>query len=54
MKLLPKQPGYAIVLNDLTEEIVLIKVRPRQSWDGGGSAKLEEYGEQEHWLSAGY
>lgn len=52
MRILPKQPGYAIVLNDLTEEIVPVKVRPRQSWDGGGSAKLEEYVEQEHWSSA--
>jgi energy-coupling factor transporter ATP-binding protein EcfA2 len=43
MKILPKEPGYAIVLNDLTEEIVPIKIRPRQSWDGGGSAKLEDY-----------
>jgi len=43
MRLLPKEPGYAVVLNDLTEEIVPVKIRPRQSWDGGGSAKLEEY-----------
>lgn len=43
MKILPKEPGYAIVLNDLTEEIVPLRVRPRQSWDGGGSAKIEDY-----------
>lgn len=43
MKILPKEPGYAIVLNDLTEEIVPVKIRPRQSWDGGGSAKIEDY-----------
>jgi len=43
MKILPKEPGYAIVLNDLTEEIVPVKIRPRRSWDGGGSAKLEDY-----------
>jgi len=43
MKMLPKDPGYAIVLNDLTEEIVPMRVRPRESWDGGGSAKIEDY-----------
>jgi hypothetical protein len=43
MKILPKEPGYAIILNDLTEEIVPVKIRPRQSWDGGGSAKIEDY-----------
>jgi len=43
MKVLPKEPGYAIVLNDLTEDIVPVRIRPRQSWDGGGSAKIEDY-----------
>jgi len=43
MRVLPKEPGYAIVLNDLTEEIVPVRIRPRQSWDGGGSAKIEDY-----------
>jgi len=43
MKVLPKEPGYAIVLNDLTEEIIPVRIRPRQSWDGGGSAKIEDY-----------
>jgi hypothetical protein len=43
MRILPKEPGYAIVLNDLTEEIVPVRIRPRQSWDGGGSAKIEDY-----------
>jgi len=43
MKILPKEPGYAIVLNDLTEEVVPVRIRPRQSWDGGGSAKIEDY-----------
>jgi len=43
MKVLPKEPGYAIVLNDLTEEILPVRIRPRQSWDGGGSAKIEDY-----------
>lgn len=43
MKVLPREPGYAIILNDLTEDIVPIQIRPRQSWDGGGSAKIEDY-----------
>ena len=43
MKILPKEPGYAIVLNDLTEEAIPVRIRPRQSWDGGGSAKIEDY-----------
>lgn len=43
MKILPKEPGYAVVMNDLTEEVLLMRVRPRQSWDGGGSAKLEDF-----------
>jgi hypothetical protein len=43
MRLLPKSPGYAIVLNDLTEDAVQVRIRPRLSWDGGGSAKLEDY-----------
>ena len=43
MKLLPREPGYAIVLNDLTEEVVPVRIRPWQSWDGGGSAKIEDY-----------
>ena len=43
MKVLPREPGYAIILNDLTEDIVPIRIRPRQSWDGGGSAKIEDY-----------
>ena len=43
MKVLPREPGYAIVLNDLTEEVLPVRIRPRQSWDGGGSAKIEDY-----------
>ncbi|KXA89210.1 hypothetical protein AKJ57_05685 [candidate division MSBL1 archaeon SCGC-AAA259A05] len=43
MKNLPKEPGYALIMNDKTEELVPVKIRPRKSWHGGGSAKLEEY-----------
>lgn len=43
MKVLPREPGYAIVLNDLTEEVTPVRIRARQSWDGGGSAKIEDY-----------
>ncbi len=43
MKRMPKEPGYAIVMDDQTEEVVPILVRPRQSWHAGESAKLEEY-----------
>lgn len=43
MKVLPKEPGFAIIMNDQTEDIVPIKIRPRQSLDSSGSAKLEEY-----------
>lgn len=43
MKDLPKEPGYALVMSDKTEEILPIKVRHRQSRHAGESAKLEEY-----------
>jgi len=43
MKALPKEPGYAIVMDDKTEEIIPVSIRPRQSWHAGESAKLEEY-----------
>jgi DNA helicase HerA-like ATPase len=43
MEQIPKDPGYAYVMNDDSEEIVPVKIRPRQSWHAGGSAKLEEY-----------
>jgi len=43
MKNIPKKPGYAYIMNDESEEMIPIKIRPRRSWDAGGSAKLEEY-----------
>ncbi|MFB6200146.1 MAG: ATP-binding protein [Candidatus Nanohaloarchaea archaeon] len=43
MKNLPEEPGYSIIMNDKTEEIVPVKIRPRKSWHGGGSAKLDEF-----------
>lgn len=43
MKRIPKEPGYAVVMDDQTEEIIPILIRPRQSWHAGESAKLEEY-----------
>ena len=35
---MPKSKGYALVLDDNTEKLWLIKVRPRYSWDGGTTA----------------
>jgi hypothetical protein len=32
---LPRQKGTAIILDDNSERIYKIKVRPRQSWHGG-------------------
>lgn len=43
MEHIPKEPGYAYVMNDDEENIIPVRVRPRQSWHAGGSAKLEEY-----------
>lgn len=43
MKEIPREPGYAIVMDDQTEEIIPLIVRPRQSWHAGDSAKLDEY-----------
>jgi len=34
---LPREPGAAIVLDDNSERIYPIKVRPRQSWHAGGT-----------------
>jgi len=34
---LPKEPGAAIVLDDNSERIYPMKVRPRQSWHAGGT-----------------
>ncbi len=35
---MPKSKGYALVLDDNTEKLWMIKVRPRFSWDGGETA----------------
>ena len=43
MQKLPKAPGYAIVIDDQTEGIMPIKVRPKQSYHAGGSAKISDY-----------
>ena len=43
MKTLPKEPGYAMIMDDKTEKIISVLIRPRQSWHAGESAKLQEY-----------
>ncbi len=43
MSQIPKEPGYAYIMNDGSESINPVKVRPRRSWHAGGSAKLDEY-----------
>lgn len=43
MQQIPKEPGYAYLLNDDNESLVPVKIRERKSWHAGGSAKLEEY-----------
>jgi len=43
MENIPKDPGYAYVMNDSGEEMVPVKIRPRRSWHAGDSAKLEEF-----------
>jgi len=35
---MPRSKGYALMLDDETEKLWLIKVRPRFSWDGGVTA----------------
>lgn len=40
---LPKAPGYAIIIDDQTEGILPMKVRPRQSYHAGGSARISDY-----------
>ena len=35
---MPKTKGYALVLDDNTEKLWLVKIRPRYSWDGGTTA----------------
>jgi len=43
MENIPKDPGYAYVMNDSSEQMVPVKIRPRRSWHAGDSAKLEEF-----------
>lgn len=42
IKSLPKTPGNAVVLDDLTETVQRVTIRPRQSKHGGETAKLIE------------
>ncbi len=35
---MPREKGYALILDDNTEKIWMIRVRPRFSWDGGVTA----------------
>ncbi len=37
---MPRSKGYAILLDDQTEKLWLMKVRPRFSWDGGVTASV--------------
>jgi hypothetical protein len=35
---MPKSKGYALVLDDNSEKLWLVKIRPRYTWDGGTTA----------------
>ena len=37
---MPRGKGYAIVLDDNSEKLWLMKIRPRFSWDGGTTASV--------------
>jgi len=37
---MPKQQGYAILVDDNSEKVMLLKVRPRSTWDGGKTANV--------------
>lgn len=37
---MPKDQGYAILLDDNSEKVMLIKIRPRITWDGGKTANV--------------
>lgn len=37
---MPKDQGYAILLDDNSEKVMLIKIRPRMTWDGGKTANV--------------
>jgi hypothetical protein len=35
---MPKSKGFAFILDDNTERLWLVKVRPRMTWHGGATA----------------
>ena len=37
---MPRSKGFAIILDDNTEKLWLVKIRPRFSWDGGVTASV--------------
>jgi len=37
---MPKEQGYAILVDDNSEKVMLIRVRPRTTWDGGKTANV--------------
>ena len=37
---MPKEQGYAILIDDNAEKVMLIKIRPRLTWDGGKTANV--------------
>ena len=37
---MPKDQGYAILVDDNSEKVMLIRVRPRLTWDGGKTANV--------------
>lgn len=45
---LPKNPGYALIHNDLTENLVSVRIRPRVSRHGGSTPRLSELVENQN------
>jgi DNA helicase HerA-like ATPase len=39
---MPRAKGFALILDDMTERMWLVKIRPRFSWDGGKTATAFE------------
>ncbi len=37
---MPKEQGYAIMIDDNSEKVMLLKIRPRITWDGGKTATV--------------
>jgi len=37
---MPKSKGFAILVDDNAEKVMLIKIRPRETWDGGKTANV--------------